>query len=98
MYLMPAGSTPRQLATVFPASMASWHRHINVCISRDGNRILPIHDQAGCSAQGGSFVRQTEWMVHTWIGPVRNTGLFALDMNQGAGSGTAMNNMPGMHM
>ncbi len=98
MYLMPAGSTPRQLAAVFPASMASWHRHINVCISRDGNRVLPIHDQAACSAQGGSFVRQTEWMVHTWIGPVRNTGLFDLDMNQGAGSGTAMNNMPGMHM
>jgi hypothetical protein len=98
MFLMPAGSTPRQLAAVFPSSMASWHQHVNVCISRDGNRIMPIHDQAACSAQGGSFVRQTEWMVHTWIGPVRNTGLFDLDMNRGAGSGTGMNNMPGMHM
>jgi hypothetical protein len=98
MFLMPDNSTPRQLAAVFPASMASWHRHINVCISSDGNRILPIHDQASCGAHGGRFVRQTGWMVHTWIGPVRNTGLFALDINQGAGAGPAMNNMPGMHM
>jgi hypothetical protein len=37
-------------------------------------------------------------MVHTWIGPVADTGLFALDIHQGAGSGSAANTMPGMHM
>jgi hypothetical protein len=96
MFLMPANSTPRQLAGVFPASMASWHRHIDVCVSSDGTRVLPIHDQASCSARGGRFVGQTGWMVHTWIGPVADTGLFALDLHQGAGS--AANTMPGMHM
>jgi hypothetical protein len=96
MFLMPAESTPRQLAAIFPASMASWHRHINVCIASDGTRVLPIHNQASCVAHRGRFVHQTGWMVHTWIGPIHNTGLFALDINQGAG--TAMNNMPGMHM
>jgi hypothetical protein len=95
MFLMPANATPQQLAGVFPASLASWHRHINVCVSSDGTRVLPIHNRASCSARGARFVGSTGWMVHTWIGPVADTGLFALDIHQGASSG--MNDMPGMH-
>ena len=68
MYLMPDASTYQQLASIFPASMASWHRHINNCIIGgrilNGLKLVPIHDRAGCVAQGGHFLKSTGWMVH----------------------------------
>jgi hypothetical protein len=87
MYYMPYGTTPQQLAAIFPASLASWHRHINICVggttagdpSAATAKILPIHDAATCTARNGVFIAHTGWMVHTWIWH-SSSGLFALDM------------------
>lgn len=78
LYLMPISSTPRELARVFPPSMASWHRHVNTCVV--GVKVVPIHDAAPCHAASGFFLRDTGWMVHAWLFDT-TTGVF--DMDQG---------------
>ena len=100
MYYVPGSLTPAQLATIFPASMASWHKHINVCITGgisllDGKSILPYFDQASCVAHKGIFTGDTGWMVHTWIGPANGAGLFDMDMPTPSTTST-MGTMPGM--
>jgi len=67
MYYMPLRTTARQLAAIFPFSMASWHRHINICVASSGNSILPIHDSAACVSAHGQFIPSTGWMVHAWL-------------------------------
>jgi hypothetical protein len=101
MFYLPESMTPRQLARIFPASMASWHQHINVCVGGgtsllNGTAILHYYDPTSCAAHGGHFVGNTGWMVHTWIGQANGSGLFAMDMNNAASSG--MSDMPGMVM
>jgi len=84
MYLMPDASTYQQLASIFPSSMAGWHRHINNCVTGgriiDGLKIVPIHDRATCVAHGGAFLKSTGWMVHAWIWQANGSGLFDMDM------------------
>lgn len=85
MFYLPASMTPRQLATIFPASLASWHQHINVCVGGgtsllNGTAILHYYDAASCTAHGGHFDAATGWMVHTWIGQANGSSLFAMDM------------------
>jgi hypothetical protein len=87
MYYMPYRTTPQQLAAIFPASLASWHRHINICVGgatasdplAATAKILPIHDAATCTAKNGVFIAHTGWMVHTWIWH-SGSALFAMDM------------------
>lgn len=79
MYYMPRRTTPAQLAAIFPNSMASWHSHINICISADQSKVLPIHARAACEAQGGDFIPTIGWMVHAWIWHSGATGLFDMD-------------------
>jgi len=67
MYYMPWRATARQLAAIFPFSMASWRRHINICVASSGNSILPIHDSAACASAHGQFIPSTGWMVHAWL-------------------------------
>lgn len=76
LYLMPISSTPRDLARIFPPSMASWHRHVNTCVV--GVKVVPIHDAASCHAASGFFVRDTGWMVHAWLFDSA-TGVFDMD-------------------
>ena len=100
MYYVSGSRTPAQLATIFPASMASWHKHINVCITGgisllNGKAILPYFDQASCVAHKGIFTGDTGWMVHTWIGPANGAGLFDMDMPTPSAT-SAMGTMPGM--
>ncbi len=78
LYLMPISSTPRELARVFPPSMASWHRHVNTCVV--GVKVVAIHDATSCHAASGFFLRDTGWMVHAWLFDTA-TGVF--DMDQG---------------
>ena len=76
LYLMPISSTPRDLARVFPPSMASWHRHVNTCVV--GVKVVPIHDAATCQTASGFFLRDTGWMVHAWLFDT-STGIFDVD-------------------
>ena len=48
----------------------------------DGTAVVPIHDQATCAAQGGSFLAQTGWMVHLWLQQPIGKSLFAMDRPQ----------------
>lgn len=100
MYYVPGSLTPAQLGTIFPASMASWHKHINVCITGgtsllNGKSILPYFDPASCAAHAGTFTGDTGWMVHTWIGPANGAGLFDMDMPTPS-TASSMAGMPGM--
>jgi hypothetical protein len=100
MFYLPESLTPRQLARIFPASMAGWHQHINVCVGGgtsllNGTAILHYYDRASCAAHGGNFVGNTGWMVHTWIGRAGATGLFAMDFSA-ARAGSATHHMPSM--
>ena len=79
MYYLPLRTTARQLASIFPASMASWHRHINLCVSGNGKTILPIHTAAACQVHGEQFVPSTGWMVHAWLYR-SGAGIFDMDM------------------
>lgn len=98
MFYLNGSMTPRQLAQIFPASMASWHKHINVCVGGgtsllNGTAILHYYNPTSCAAHGGHFVGNTGWMVHTWIGQANGSGLFDMDMSRGS---SAMPGMPGM--
>ena len=100
MYYLPGSLTPAQLGTIFPTSMASWHKHINVCITGgtsllNGKAIIPYFDQASCVTHKGTFDGDTGWMVHTWIGQANGAGLFDMDMPTASGK-PAMGGMPGM--
>jgi hypothetical protein len=84
MYYLPATTPLQRLASIFPANLASWHRHINVCVVGgdsllDGTKVLPIHDQSSCVAHGGTFTARTGWMVHLWLGKPAGPSLFAMD-------------------
>jgi len=77
MYYLPAETTPQQLAAIFPPSLASWHRHLNLCLR--GGAVLPFYTAAGCAQQGGDFLASTGWMVHTWLWHVHSR-IFTIDM------------------
>jgi hypothetical protein len=50
MYTAPRDSTPEELNTVAPLSVATWHRHVDFCA---GPRRLPLSQQFGPGAQFG---------------------------------------------
>ena len=50
MYTAPRDSTPEQLNSVAPLSVATWHRHVDFCA---GPRTLPLSEQFGPHAQFG---------------------------------------------
>jgi hypothetical protein len=77
MYYVPATMTERQLAAIFPQSMASWHRHLNLCLGN--GTVLRAYTAADCAQQGGEFYPSTGWMVHVWFWRA-NSGIFTIDM------------------
>ena len=77
MYYLPAETTAQQLAAIFPPSLASWHRHLNLCLH--GATVLPVYTAVACGQQGGDFLASTGWMVHTWLWRARS-GIFTIDM------------------
>jgi hypothetical protein len=77
LYGMPADSTPAQLAAVFPPSLASWHQHINLCITQAA--ALPIHDAATCQSRHAAFIPRTQWVVHAWFWEPSTVPAFAMD-------------------
>ena len=52
-----------------------WHRHFNVCVVYNQGTInVPFPadtdvTKAQCDAVHGQFMRQTVWMIHTWVVP-----------------------------
>lgn len=60
----------------FPKSLASWHRHSDLCVFPDRSVKSKLNaDQ--CKAEGGRFTALTQWMVHAWIWKDSPTGVFS---------------------
>jgi hypothetical protein len=71
MYLGGAATAPDG----FAGPNDHWHRHSNTCVIFDGPKIaVPFAADsdvtaAQCSAQHGTFMPRTTWMVHAWVVP-----------------------------
>ena len=59
----------------FPKSLASWHRHENICLLPD--RSTPPLSESECTDRGGKFTPETDWMIHAWIWKDSPTGVFS---------------------
>ncbi len=60
----------------FPKSLASWHRHSNLCVFPDRS-VKANLDESQCQAQGGRFTGLTQWMIHAWIWKDSPAGVFS---------------------
>jgi hypothetical protein len=60
----------------FPKSLASWHRHSDLCVLSDRSVKTQLTAEQ-CQALGGQFTGLTQWMVHAWIWKDSPTGVFS---------------------
>jgi hypothetical protein len=60
----------------FPKSLASWHRHSDLCVFPDRS-VKGNLNESQCSAQGGRFTGLTQWMIHAWIWKDSPAGVFS---------------------
>ena len=60
----------------FPKSLASWHRHTDLCLFPDNSVKTDLSDEQ-CQADGGRFTALTQWMVHAWIWKDSPAGVFS---------------------
>jgi hypothetical protein len=60
----------------FPTSLATWHRHSNLCVIPDRSVRADL-SEGDCTAQGGHFTSLTQWMVHAWIWKDSPDGVFS---------------------
>lgn len=60
----------------FPKSLASWHRHSDICVLPDRSVKTQLNEEQ-CKAQGGRFTALTQWMVHAWIWKDSPEGVFS---------------------
>jgi hypothetical protein len=71
MYLSLAASAPQG----FAGPNDHWHRHFNLCIIQGAGTIkVPFPadadvSKAQCDAVHGDFMKQSVWMLHTWVVP-----------------------------
>jgi hypothetical protein len=77
-YLFSAveGTDGQPLDAPFPKTLAQWHRHANLCVLADRS-VRSSLKESECTAQGGHFTAESQWMVHAWIWKDSPTGLFA---------------------
>ena len=71
-------SLGEKLPSGFPGPNDHWHRHHNLCIQYGrgpgGSIAVPFAPdrditKAQCDGVHGTFMKQTVWMVHTWVVP-----------------------------
>jgi hypothetical protein len=77
-YLLKAAAGPdgQPLNSPFPTSLASWHRHDNLCILPDGANPHGFTENT-CREKGGHFIAETQWMLHAWIWRDSPSGVFS---------------------
>ncbi len=89
MYTMPKWATEEQLNERVPLSMATWHRHTNLCVPPQDGRRKPdymkfglrgsIHTKEACDAAGGKFYPVVfGWMVHVYPYEESTAKVFAM--------------------
>lgn len=60
----------------FPKSLASWHRHSDLCVFPDRSVKGDLSAEE-CSRRGGRFTALTQWMIHAWIWKDSPAGVFS---------------------
>ena len=77
-YLLVAleGPDGQPLNSPFPKSLATWHRHQNICVLPDRSTSTRL-SEAQCREQNGRFTAETQWMVHAWIWKESPSGVFS---------------------
>lgn len=71
-----ADANSQPLNPPFPKSLASWHRHEDVCVLADRSTPTGLNAEQ-CQAKGGHFIAETNWMVHAWIWKESPEGVFS---------------------
>jgi len=71
-----AGADGQPENAPFPKSLAKWHRHENICVLPDNSTPAGLRDHQ-CTAKGGHFTAETQWMVHAWIWKDSPAGVFS---------------------
>jgi hypothetical protein len=97
MYTAPTNSTPAQLNSIAPLSIATWHRHVDFC---GGPKTLPkneqfgpnarfgpqgsIHTEEDCTAAQGLWIPVVlEWMTHVYPNEPQQWGGMHMDVEAG---------------
>ena len=76
LLVAPADADGQPANPPFPKSLASWHKHNNICILPD-NSISVDFSEAQCTTRRGQFTAETSWMVHAWIWKDSPAGVFS---------------------
>src|SRR5262245_38112955 len=76
LLVAPAGADGQPTQSPFPRTLASWHKHNNVCVLPDNGASTEL-TEAQCRARGGQFTNETSWMVHAWIWKDSPAGVFS---------------------
>ena len=77
-YLLVAaeGEDGQPVNAPFPKALAKWHRHENICVLPDRSTPKDLTAEQ-CTARGGHFTAETQWMVHAWIWKDSPLGVFS---------------------
>jgi hypothetical protein len=78
LFNSPEGPDGQPLNAPFPKSLATWHRHANICVLPHIENPHGLNEQQ-CREQGGHFIAQSQWLVHVWIWKDNPTGVFSPD-------------------
>ncbi len=76
LLVAPTDSEGRPESPPLPNSLASWHKHNNVCVLPDNSASVQLTEEQ-CRAQGGRFTAETSWMLHAWIWKDSPAGVFS---------------------
>ncbi len=76
LFNAPEGPDGQPVNPPLPKALVHWHRHSNLCVLPD--RSVRSHTtESECTALGGNFTAESQWMFHAWIWKDSPTGLFA---------------------
>jgi hypothetical protein len=76
LLVAPEGSDGQPVNSPFAKALAKWHRHENICVLADRSTPQGLTAEQ-CTARGGHFTAETQWMVHAWIWKDSPLGVFS---------------------
>ena len=76
LLVAPAGPDGQPIESPFPKTLASWHKHNNICVLPDNSATTDL-TETQCRAKSGQFTNETSWMVHAWIWKDSPAGVFS---------------------
>ncbi len=76
LLVAPSDTDGQPANSPFPKTLASWHKHNNVCVLPDNSASVDL-TAPQCTARGGRFTTETSWMLHAWIWKDSPAGVFS---------------------